>query len=93
MEMRTMNSLESRLENIEFLLTISNKSVFDISEAARFLGLSTSRLYHLVADKDIPHYKKGKAIYFKKDELEDWMTETRVKSNREILGKAELMTL
>ncbi|MCQ2299670.1 MAG: helix-turn-helix domain-containing protein [Bacteroidales bacterium] len=88
-----MEDIKTNLERIEFLLLIANKSVFDISEAARFLGLSEARLYHLTASKEIPHYKKGKAVYFKKAELEGWMTEKRVLTNDEIMEKAQTMTL
>ena len=81
-------NIEQRLARIEFLLTISTKSVFDISEAAQFLGLSEVRVYHLTAAKEIPHYKKGRSVYFKKSELEEWLTQSRVITEAELRSKA-----
>lgn len=80
--------LKERLDRIEALLLIGSKEVFDMAEAASFLGISKERLYHLVSDREIPHYKKGKSNYFKKSELEAWMTETRVPSNSEVKSEA-----
>ena len=81
-------NIEQRLARIEFLLTISTKSVFDVSEAAQFLGLSEARVYHLTAANGIPHYKKGRSVYFKKSELEEWLLESRVMSESELRSKA-----
>lgn len=80
--------LRERLERIEMLLLIGSKEVFDMAEAASFLGISKERLYHLVSDREIPHYKKGKSNYFKKSELEAWMTEKRVPTNAEVKSEA-----
>ena len=83
-----MDKIEDRLENIERLLLIANRNVFGVSEAAVFLGLSTARVYHLTAAKEIPHYKKGKSVYFRRDELEKWMTAEKVHTDDEILRMA-----
>lgn len=81
-------SIEQRLANIERLLLTSSKSVFDMSEAAQFLGISKDRLYHLTQEKRVPYYKQGNANYFKKEELERWMTETKVPTVREVRSAA-----
>jgi excisionase family DNA binding protein len=80
--------LNERLARIEQLLTISAKEVFDINEAALFLGLSKSRVYHLTSQREIPHYKQGKSVYFKKTELEDWMTAQRIPTDAEVVSQA-----
>lgn len=80
--------IEKRLANIETLLVMSSKEVFDMGEAARFLGISKDRLYHLTQEKRIPYYKQGNANYFKKAELEKWMTETRVPTDKEVRSAA-----
>lgn len=81
-------SVEERLERIERLLVLSCKEVFDTKEAAMFLGISETRLYHLVSDKQIPHYKRGASNYFRKSELEGWMTAQRVKTESELRSEA-----
>lgn len=81
-------SVEERLERIERLLTLSGKEVFNTKEAAMFLGISETRLYHLVSDRQIPHYKRGAANYFKKAELEGWMTAQKVSTEQELRSQA-----
>lgn len=82
-------SVEERLERIERLLVLSGKEVFNTKEAAMFLGISETRLYHLVSGKQIPHYKKGQTNFFKKTELEGWMTSQKVSTEQEIRAQAE----
>lgn len=72
----------NRLTHIETLTLLGAKSVLTMEEACLIIGLAKSSLYKLTANKSIPHYKAdgGKHIYFKKSELEDWMTRNRVSS-------------
>lgn len=51
-----------------------NEKMLTTKEAAKFLGLSLSGLYKLIANGTIPCYKPLKRkIYFDKEELEKWM--------------------
>ena len=72
----------NKLDHLETLALLGAKSVLTMNEARLFTGLAKSSLYKLTANKAIPHYKAdgGKHIYFKKSELEDWMTRNRVSS-------------
>lgn len=56
------------------------KPVLTMDEAVIFTGLSKSYLYKLTSRRLIPFYKnKGmKGVYFKREELEAWMTQERV---------------
>ena len=80
--------LAERLERIERLLVISTKEAFNVDEAARFIGLSESRVRHLVWKKEIPHYKRGRSLFFKKSELEEWMLRDRIPTTEEIEQEA-----
>lgn len=80
--------LAERLERIERLLVISTKEAFNVEEAAMFLGLSASSIRHLVWEKDIPHYKNGSKVFFKKSELEGWMLRGRIPTTEEIEQEA-----
>lgn len=66
------------------------KPVLTMDEAVLFTGLSKSYLYKLTCRKLIPYYKnKGmKGIYFKREELEAWMTQERVATQEEIEQEA-----
>lgn len=53
------------------------ESIFTIQEAAEFLNLSKYTLYGLVAKSSIPNMKRGKRLYFSKEELTKWLKESR----------------
>lgn len=91
--MTRVAELAERLERIERLLVISAKEALDTREAALFLGLSESRIRHLVWEKDIPHYKSGSKVFFRKSELEDWMLQDRIPTIDEIEQEAYRYTL
>ena len=38
----------------------------------------------LTSEQKIPHYKKCRKLYFRKDDLEAWLLENRVNTNAEI---------
>lgn len=79
-----MNAIIDRIERIERLLIISTKEVLNVREAALLLGVSESRVRHLVCSREIPHYKRGVKTYFRKSELTDWQLDTRIPSNAEL---------
>lgn len=86
--MNDMQDISNKLDRIEQLAIISSKTVLDLSEAAIFTGYSESHIYNLTSRKAIPHYKKNRKLFFKKSELEDWLLERQVKTDKEIESKA-----
>lgn len=86
--MSNMEDINNRLDRIERLTLISSKTVLDITEAAAFTGYSESHIYNLTSRRAIPHYKKNRKLYFRKTELEEWLLERQVKTNREIRSEA-----
>ncbi len=58
-------TIEERLDRIERLLIISTKEVLTTAEAAIILGVSESRVRHMVSNNDLPYYKRGKSVFFK----------------------------
>ncbi|WP_418202544.1 helix-turn-helix domain-containing protein [Bacteroides sp.] len=86
--MNDMQDISNKLDRIEQLAIISSKTVLDLSEAAVFTGYSESHIYNLTSRKAIPHYKKNRKLFFKKSELEDWLLERQVKTDKEIESKA-----
>ena len=81
--------LLDRLEQIEQLATLSVKTILTIDDVCSFTGLSKQRVYALCSNREIPHYKQGK-LYFKRKEVEDWMTANRQPTRAEIASKATL---
>lgn len=84
METTTLQTIEDRLDRIERLTIISAKDVFDLDEASMFTGFSKGHLYRLTSERDIPHYKKGRKLYFKKTELVEWLLEEKVMTMSDI---------
>lgn len=84
----TIDDLKRQLDRIEQYSCIASKEVLDLEEAITYTGCARSTLYRLTSAKEIPHYKLGQALRFKKSELDEWLTRTRVSTNKEIESKA-----
>ena len=65
-----------------------NKDVMTADECALYLGVSLDRINHLVVEREIPYYKKGSRRFFKKSEINEWMTSKKMLTNEEIAAKA-----
>ncbi len=56
-------------------MDITTKNVLNFEEAVEYTGMKASYLYKLTSTGRIPHYKPyGKMIYFKREELEEFLT-------------------
>lgn len=84
----TLLELSEQLGRVERLAAISAKPVLDLDEAALFTGFSKGHLYRLTSERQIPHYKKSRKLYFKKTELEAWLLEDRVLTVAELDSRA-----
>ncbi len=82
-----------KLDSIQRMLTEQNllkKEVLSFNEAAIYLELSHSHLYKLTSNGTLPFYKpNGKKIYFRRDELDQWLLSAKQLSLAEIHAKAE----
>lgn len=87
MEMK-LQTIDTRLDRIERLTLISAKTVLDIDEASLLTGFSKGHLYRLTSERQIPHYKKSRKLYFKKSELEAWLLEDKVLTAEDIESQA-----
>jgi excisionase family DNA binding protein len=73
-----ISSLERK---VDALLNVSSEAKEEtahdepltVREAADYLKLSTSTLYGLTSRKEIPFMKRGKRLYFKKEDLREWI--------------------
>ncbi len=57
--------------------------------AVEVTGLQKPTLYALVHRRQIPFYKRGKKLYFKREELEAWIEEGRKATVKEIDQEVE----
>lgn len=80
-EFNLINYIDKKFSDFEQLITIQNKSILNIDEAAKFLGISKGYLYQLTSLGKIPHTKPlGKLIKFDRLELENWMRQNKTGS-------------
>jgi len=78
------NYLEARQEPDQLLT---------IQQVAEFLSLSVPTIYGLVSKSEIPCMKKGKRLYFSKDEITNWIKSGRKKTLAEIDIEADAYLL
>lgn len=45
----------------------------NVGDIAKYLGMKSSNIYSKVESREIPHYRIGRLIRFKLDEVEAWM--------------------
>ena len=61
-----------------------NTSFIDVNQAADFLGIAKATLYGKCCNLLIPHFKKGKKLYFDKVELLEWLKSGKRKTVNDI---------
>lgn len=78
---------QNQLNKIESLLTSINHNEVEfmgIEEASKFLKLQKSTIYQMVFKRVIPFYKSTKKLLFKKNELIEWVENSRVLTLKEL---------
>lgn len=87
--------LFQKVENIERLLQQQAEpqpeanQLLTIQQAAEFLNLSVQTVYGLVSKAEVPVNKRGKRLYFSKQELTEWVKAGRKKTNSEVRAEAQ----
>lgn len=89
-----------KLNNIEnLLLEITDKNttghsssssdeLMNVKRVAEYLSISVSTIYRLTFTMEIPCTKRGKRLYFRKEEINKWLAEGRRKTRAEIEAEA-----
>ncbi|MBR3566876.1 MAG: helix-turn-helix domain-containing protein [Salinivirgaceae bacterium] len=90
MDNEIMVYLQEQFGELQKQILISTKNVLSVKELAQLTGLSTGHIYNLVSAKKIPHYKTegGKLVFFRKQEVEDWLCATRIPTYKEMEQQA-----
>jgi excisionase family DNA binding protein len=55
------------------------KEFLNVNELSEYLGIKKSTLYGVVANEGLPHYRIGRLIRFKRNDVDAWMEAHRVK--------------
>ena len=87
-----MDEIIKKLTSIEQRIIEQNllqKEIMNFSEACLYLDLSSSHLYKLTSANAIPCYcPQGKKLYFRRAELDLWLTSHRNASANEVEQQA-----
>lgn len=86
-----MEEILRKLDEIKAITLLSQKDALTVDDVVYLTGLSKGYLYKLCQANKIPYYKSsgGKYIYFKKEEVNEWMLDSKVYSVKEIAEKAK----
>jgi excisionase family DNA binding protein len=63
--------------------------ILDFIEMRQYLKLAQSTAYQKVNNGEIPHYKKGRRLYFKKKELRAYLDSGRRRTNKDLEAAAQ----
>jgi excisionase family DNA binding protein len=65
------------------------KDLLTISEASNLLNLAKASIYNLVCQSKIPCMKRGKKLYFSRQELTEWIKQGKKKTINEMQEEAD----
>jgi len=84
----TLTALQQQIERLEARLN-STKEVLNLNDVAAYTGYSKSYLYKLTMSGAIPCYRpNGKALFFGKKELDEWLLSNPKKQQQELANEA-----
>ena len=70
---------------------MDNKNILTVDEVINYTGFSQKQIYKLTSTRAIPHYKpSGRKLFFKKDEIDEWINEGRVKPLSELIDESQV---
>ncbi len=79
-----LTTILHRLDDLEICLR-ANKDVLNFEEFCQYTGTSRRYAYRLTSENRVPHYKPhGKKIFFKRAEVDGWLTQGRVSTVDEV---------
>lgn len=63
--------------------------ILTIKQVSELLHLSVQTIYGKTSARIIPHFKKGKRLYFKRDEILEWIVQDKRKTKDELMREWE----
>lgn len=86
--MKEKNTLQELADAIR-LLAASRCDLMRIDDAALYLGVAKSTLYHHCNNGSLPYFKHLKNVWFRRADLDRWITTGRTACDEEIDVLAE----
>lgn len=76
-----LTQLEGKIEEQNLL----QKEVLTFNDVCKYLDISSSHLYKLTSQKQIPHFcPQGKKLYFNRTEIDQWLMRNRQETTEDI---------
>jgi excisionase family DNA binding protein len=75
-------------KQVEIMPVAYSNELMNVQQVAEYLSLSVQTIYGLVHKMEIPNAKRGKRLYFKRAEIDDWISQSRRKTIAEIEQEA-----
>ena len=72
-----ISQIEANLDLIKSLL-LGDKKTLTLDEGCKYTGYSKSYMYKLTSGQIIPHLKRGKKVFFDKEELDAWLRYNKI---------------
>jgi len=83
------SDIKEQLNRIE-AAGLAKKDVLNFTEFCLYAGIGESYGYRLTSQKKVPHYNpRGKQLYFKRAEIDEWLLQNPVKTTIQIAGEIE----
>lgn len=86
------NDLQTQIRDLQMALeqvSAGGGEVLNFDQCMKLTGFSKGLLYRMTSQREIPHYKKGKFVFFKRSEVESWLFECKIKTQEEIEREVE----
>lgn len=56
------------------------RATMTVKEAAEYIGVHADTIYTMVREKEIPHFRVRRRIFFSRETLDSWMREQEKRS-------------
>jgi excisionase family DNA binding protein len=68
--------------------TRKDNELMNVQQVADYLTLAVQTIYGLVHNMEIPYFKRGKRLYFRRTEIDDWISQAKRKTKAELQQEA-----
>ena len=75
--------LQANRANSDEPLSNTNE-IMNLEQVAKYINQSKSAVYKHTSSRAIPHFKSAKRVYFKKTEIDTWLTKNKIMTADEI---------
>lgn len=88
-ENSTLASIRELIDEKLTSMVLAQKPFLTTKELSKYLGLTEAYIRKMTHNREIPHYKPmGKNLYFCREEIDEWVLQSRVATAEEIRSEA-----